>query len=472
VAGVDSSTLVMSRTLDKTTDVLALPRLTSTDGYAREMAESEPEENGPGMLPEPVRLRALSLAADALGQIPADQLPAPLRRVASFAPARRAKLAGTQIAATLESDDSFRERVATQVRVAVPTVATALDEQAPPPAADPVEVAAVAYLLRSEGWSDLVAAARSVRPEPTAGREQSDAVERLQQKLRDTREQLRAAQARAKAQTAEVKKDNADLRRKLGETRQQLAAAEEAAAAAANAQETAQKETAALTADVRRLRARIAELEASSSAARRSARDERDMATLRTRLLLDTLLDSAQGLRRELALPPVTGAPADSVEGAVRRETGTSGSPAARALATDDPAFLEELLALPRVHLIVDGYNVTKTAWVSAPLESQRTRLVNGLAPLVARSRAEVTVVFDGADLDEPPLVAGPRGVRVRFSPPGVIADDLIKDLLDVEPQGRPVVVVSSDREVAEHATRAGAHAVRSAALVAVLSRS
>ena len=462
----------MSRTLDKTTDVLALPRLASIDGYAREMAESEPEENGPGMLPEPVRLRALSLAADALGQIPADQLPAPLRRVASFAPARRAKLAGTQIAATLESDDSFRERVATQVRVAVPTVATALDEQAPPPAADPVEVAAVAYLLRSEGWSDLVAAARSVRPEPAATREQSDAVERLQQKLSDTREQLRAAQARAKDQTAEVKKDNADLRRKLGETRQQLAAAEEAAAAAANAQETAQKETAALTADVRRLRARIAELEASSSAARRSARDERDMATLRTRLLLDTLLDSAQGLRRELALPPVTGAPADSVEGAVRRETGTSGSPAARALATDDPAFLEELLALPRVHLIVDGYNVTKTAWASAPLESQRTRLVNGLAPLVARSRAEVTVVFDGADLDEPPLVAGPRGVRVRFSPPGVIADDLIKDLLDVEPQGRPVVVVSSDREVAEHATRAGAHAVQSAALVAVLSRS
>jgi predicted RNA-binding protein with PIN domain len=471
VAVLDSSTLVMTRTLDKTTDVLVLPRHPSLDGYAHEMAESEPEENGPGLLPEPVRLRALSLAADALGQIPADQLPAPLRRVASFAPARRARLAGTQIAAALESDEPFRERVATQVRVALPTVAGALDEKAPPPAADPVEVAAVAYLLRSEGWSDLVAAARSLRPEPADTRDQSATVERLQQKLRDAREQLRAAQARTKDQVAEVKKDNAELRRKLGEARQQLTAAEEAASAALSRQENAQKEAAALTADVRRLRARIAELEASTSAARRSARDERDMATLRTRLLLDTLLDSAQGLRRELALPPVTGSPADSVEGAVRRDAGAT-SPTTRALATDDPAFLEELLTLPRAHLIVDGYNVTKTAWASAPLESQRTRLVNGLAPLVARNRAEVTVVFDGADLDEPPLVTAPRGVRVRFSPPDVIADDLIRDLLEVEPQGRPVVVVSSDREVAGHAARVGAHAVQSAALVALLSRS
>ena len=34
-----------------------------------------------------------------------------------------------------------------------------------------------------------------------------------------------------------------------------------------------------------------------------------------------------------------------------------------------------------------------------------------------------------------------PRGVRVLFSPVGVIADDVIRELVGAEPQGRPVVV-------------------------------
>jgi predicted RNA-binding protein with PIN domain len=124
------------------------------------------------------------------------------------------------------------------------------------------------------------------------------------------------------------------------------------------------------------------------------------------------------------------------------------------------------------VHVIVDGYNVTKAAWPTAPLDSQRSRLLNGLAPIVARSRAEVTVVFDGAEQQQRPPVGGPRSVRVMFSPPGVIADDVIRDLLSVEPGGRAVVVVSSDREVAVAAYRAGARPVQSAALVRLLGGS
>ncbi|HWL97263.1 MAG TPA: NYN domain-containing protein [Nocardioidaceae bacterium] len=431
--------------------------------------------DGPPLLPEPVRLRALALAADALGQVPAEQLPAPLRRVASFAPARRARLAATPIASALETDEAFRDRVATQVRVAVPQLAAALDEGAPPPAANPVEVAAVAYLLRSEGWKDHVEAARDANQSAAEPADRtSGTVERLQQKLRDARAQMRAAQAKARDQVAEVKRENAELRRKLGDARQRLSAAEQAAQAAALAQESAQKDSAALESEARRLRARVTELEASSSAARRSVRDERESATLRARLLLDAVLESAQGLRRELALPPVSGKPADAVaeavEGAAAQQSSTARA-AGMALAPDDPALLDELFALPRVHVVIDGYNVTKTAWSSAPLDSQRNRLLNGLAPLVARNRAEVTVVFDGAELKDRPPVAGPRGVRVMFSPLGVIADDVIRDLLEVEPPGRPVVVVSSDREVATAAYRSGARAVEAAALVRLLGR-
>jgi predicted RNA-binding protein with PIN domain len=433
--------------------------------------------DGPALLPEPVRLRALALAADALGQIPADQLPAPLRRVASFAPARRARLAAMQIASTLETDETFRDRVATQVRVAVPDLAAALDEGAPPPAAHPVEVAAVAYLLRSDAWKDLVEAARDANQTAEPSEWSSGTVERLQQKLRDARAQLRAAQAKARDQVAEVKRENAELRRKLGDARQRLGAAEQAVHDAVDAQESAQKDSATLESEARRLRARVTELEASSSAARRSVRDERESATLRARLLLDAVLESAQGLRRELALPPVAGKPADAVaeavEGAATKE-GSEGSTvraAGMALSPDDPALLDELFALPRVHVVIDGYNVTKSAWSSAPLDSQRNRLLNGLAPLVARNRAEVTVVFDGAELKDRPPVAGPRGVRVMFSPLGVIADDVIRDLLEAEPPGRPVVVVSSDREVAAAAHRSGARAVEAMALVRLLGR-
>ena len=67
-------------------------------------------------LPEAVRARVIGLAAEALGKMAAEHLPASLKRVASFAPARRARLAGSQIAGVLESDDQFRDRLATQVQ--------------------------------------------------------------------------------------------------------------------------------------------------------------------------------------------------------------------------------------------------------------------------------------------------------------------------------------------------------------------
>jgi hypothetical protein len=59
----------------------------------------------------------------------------------------------------------------------------------------------------------------------------------------------------------------------------------------------------------------------------------------------------------------------------------------------------------------------------------------------------------------------------VLFSKPGEIADELIRRLVRAEPAGRPLVVVSSDREVADGVRRAGARAVPAAALVRRLDR-
>ena len=103
------------------------------------------------------------------------------------------------------------------------------------------------------------------------------------------------------------------------------------------------------------------------------------------------------------------------------------------------------------------------------PLERQRERLLTGAAALQARTGSEVTVVFDAADLRDRPLVSPPRGIRVRFSPVGVIADDVIRDLVAAEPRGRAVAVVTSDQAVARDVEAAGFRVVRSATLVAPL---
>lgn len=428
-------------------------------------------------LPDPVRARVVALAADALGRVPADLLPAALKRVSSFAPNRRAKLAGTQIVATLESDPDFRERLAAQVRTLAPELVQALEGGAMPAAADPTEIAAVAYLVRPPGWVTVAeAAAARVSAEREAGANQQglEQMALLRRQLDAATEELKQTRQKHREEIGRLKAENSDLRHKLGDTRSKLraaeAVAEEATRDKADLQRSGQAATVQSEADVRRLRSRIEELETEVATLRRAERTERGSGTLRARLLLDTLLDTAQGLRRELALPAFEGLPADQVEAHVA-EQGVRTSSGHGSLATDDPSMLDALLALPRVHMIVDGYNVTKTTWPDLALEKQRDRLLGALAPLVARSGAEVTVVFDAAEKKERPLVNRPRGVRVLFSPYGVIADDVIRELVAAEPQGRPVVVVSSDQEVVRDVVRAGARGAAAAALARLLSR-
>ena len=163
------------------------------------------------------------------------------------------------------------------------------------------------------------------------------------------------------------------------------------------------------------------------------------------------------------------GAPADRLE----TELAGSGEEAVPAssgvLGPGAASVLEQLLTLPRSRLLVDGYNVSKNAWGSSSLEAQRLRLLTGLAPLVARTGAETTVVFDAANLTARPVVSAPRGVKVVFSPPGVIADDVIRSEIERLPADRHVVIVTNDAEVQRDARAAGCNVVSSNALLAVL---
>lgn len=422
------------------------------------------------VLPEPVRLRVLGVASAVLGRLPVEEVPASLRAAARFTPAKRARLAGTALAAALSSDAAFRLRAAEQVERESPSAVEAARTGAVPAAADPVELAAAAYLLRPPAWTEILDRARAALDAAAAGardRARDDELERLRVELAETRAGGREQAQRMKAAAESARTEAEALRRQLREQTGQRRAAERSRLAAEDAlaeeRRRAATEDSQAQAEIRRLRQRLAEAEDAVESGRRAAREARQVDEARLWLLLDTVTGAVQGLRRELALSPTQDRPADAVTAATPR-------PDTLEPRGDDPELVDRLLGLPRVHLVVDGYNVTKTGYGELPLAAQRARLIQGLGALTARTGAEVSCVFDGA-ARPPAMPPAPRGVRVLFSAAGEIADDLIRRLVAAEPEGRPVVVVSSDREVADDVRRAGAYAVPSALLLRRLDR-
>ncbi|MDV9196478.1 RNA-binding protein, partial [Streptomyces sp. Wh19] len=67
-------------------------------------------------LPEGVRRRVVALVSDAFGGLTVTELPAQLRQYARFTPSRRAKFAGNAMAAALESDSMFRQRIGERLK--------------------------------------------------------------------------------------------------------------------------------------------------------------------------------------------------------------------------------------------------------------------------------------------------------------------------------------------------------------------
>ncbi len=419
-------------------------------------------------LVEPARAQVIGLAAEVLGRLPADEQPATLRAIARFAPAKRQRLGGVALAAALDADDDFRGKVADIVAESSPELTAAVRSGTSTAAADPVDIAVVAYLTRPDGWQDVLARATArwlAERGPVAG--QKDEIERLRAELAELRATTRGEPARIReAVTAageSVEAELTTLRRSLRDRTRELRAAERdrdtARAAEVEARGRLEAQVAAHEAERRRERARQVEVARSAESARRDSRTERDVDDARLWLLVDTLVQAATGVRRELSLAPPTLHPADAVESGANDSTRRSAR---------DPVAFDRLLALPNVHVIIDGYNVTKSGYGELSLAEQRTRLVGALAPLAGQSGAEITVAFDGG---AKPAVqpATPRGVRVLFSAADEIADDLIRRLVAAEPAGRPVVVVTSDQQVVTDTSRDGAWTVPSAVLLARL---
>src|SRR5690242_6320449 len=103
-------------------------------------------------LPESVRSRLAETAAAALGALPVEDVPAPLRRLARYTPVKRAGLGRAALLTELESSSAFRA-----------TVVAWWDEhrsgELSPSAGDPLTAAAAAMLTGDPVAPDAVALA-------------------------------------------------------------------------------------------------------------------------------------------------------------------------------------------------------------------------------------------------------------------------------------------------------------------------
>jgi predicted RNA-binding protein with PIN domain len=268
-----------------------------------------------------------------------------------------------------------------------------------------------------------------------------------------------ARDAVARRQRAET--DLAVARTDLGRLRKELQAASGDAAALRTTIEQ-------LGAELDAARNRSAGLDAALTAA------EDELAELRARTAagvdraLAEQVDAVAAQARELARAlEVAAAALDPTEPV----TAPARSPEPRRRPAELPPGLHDdslevaahLLRVPGMVVLIDGYNLSHVRWADLDPAEQRARLVAALEALAARTGADLEVVFDGADVGLPAAAHQRRShVRVRFSPAGVEADDVVIDAVDRVSSRRPVTVVSSDRRVRDGARARGARVVGS----------
>jgi predicted RNA-binding protein with PIN domain len=225
----------------------------------------------------------------------------------------------------------------------------------------------------------------------------------------------------------------------------------------------------------RRLSGRIAELQALLAQAQRQYRALRKASGQ-----IDPVVAEAVGaLERDLsALRRATGLDSDAAKGptgpqAARQPERREPLPVPGGLGADAPETLAVWMGAPGALVLVDGYNVSKheRGFPDRSLEDQRTLLLDLCRRLARRWGAEITVVFDGANVAPMPtrLPFGPIGMV--FTDAGRTADDEIVARVNAAPANRAVVVVTSDNELRGRCAALGASVTRSTALLGLANR-
>lgn len=118
------------------------------------------------------------------------------------------------------------------------------------------------------------------------------------------------------------------------------------------------------------------------------------------------------------------------------------------------------------MHIIIDGYNIIRQSDTLRrcerfSLEAGRNALIRSVSLYKKHKGHRVTIVFDGWD-SGPAMEERDRqeGIEVIYSCRGEKADDVIKRM--AEKRGEKMVVVTSDRNIADFVSRRGITAIPS----------
>jgi len=118
------------------------------------------------------------------------------------------------------------------------------------------------------------------------------------------------------------------------------------------------------------------------------------------------------------------------------------------------------------IHIIIDGYNLIRQSNSFSDLDRQdiqlgREALLDTLAAYKRIKRHKITVVFDGTNAPPFPQQENRiKGIKVKFSRSGELADSLIKRMAGRERE--KALVVSSDLDIVNFATAEGAATISS----------
>ena len=112
---------------------------------------------------------------------------------------------------------------------------------------------------------------------------------------------------------------------------------------------------------------------------------------------------------------------------------------------------------------LVDGNNVMaqRVGWHRDKPKARRA-LMDDLAQFARTRGVRVDVVFDGAPEKHFADGASYRGIRVLYSARGSNADERIKRLVEESRERRTLLVVTSDRALADYVRGCGARVIRS----------
>lgn len=323
-----------------------------------------------------------------------------------------------------------------------------------------VDPIGIEWLRREDGWEGRIAALVEQTQSDAAEADAAQAVRRAE-KRRDAAEQV-AARTRAELLTlsdrladrerelAEVRRSTKGASSEVAVLREQLAAARQAARHASDRADADKRRLAAVEQERDDARRRVLAAERQRDELL-SARAERAgiEVTAAQMMELRALASSARTVADRIA-------GLIEVRGRTRKPVALPGG-----VARDSQRATEFLLTMPQVFVLVDGYNVAKLTWPDLTLAEQRDRLLDAVDAVVRRYGAEIAVVFDGAD------VVGAhakqrRLARVRYSPTGTTADDVIRAEVAGLDAARPAVVVTNDAAVRRDVSVAGANVVAS----------